>query len=197
MEQLSNWLSSVQQACMEYFICQEWSRVQGIKAICWFLHSTNISWALTWCQALFKCLEHACELAANDSCSKESWTLVGEPETWKLGYSTIHACGDAHRSSGDRSPRAGDSEMYLCCSITKSCQILCDPVDCSMLGLPFLHFLPEFAQTHVHWVGDAIQPPHPLSPASHPALNLSQHQGLFQCVSSSRQVAKVFEYTLS
>ena len=89
VEQLSNWLSSVQQACMECFMCQEWSRVQGMKAIRWFLRSTNISWALSRCQALFKCLEHACELAANYSCSKESWTLAGETETWKLSYSTI------------------------------------------------------------------------------------------------------------
>ena len=57
---------------------------------------------------------------------------------------------------------------------------LCDPTDCSMPGFPVLHCLPEFAQTHVHQVDDAIQPSHPLSPASPLAFNLSQHQGLFQ-----------------
>ena len=57
--------------------------------------------------------------------------------------------------------------------------------------LPGLHDLPEFAQTHVHWVGDAIQPSHPLSPTSPPALNLSQGQGLLQWVDSLHQVAKV------
>ena len=59
---------------------------------------------------------------------------------------------------------------------------------------PVLHCLPELAQIHVHWVGDAIQPSHPLSPPSPSALNLSQHQGLFQRVGSSHQVAKVSKY---
>ena len=59
---------------------------------------------------------------------------------------------------------------------------ICDSVDCSVPGFPVFHYLPEFAQTHVHWVSDAIQPSHPLSPPSAPALNLSQHQGLSQCV---------------
>ena len=66
----------------------------------------------------------------------------------------------------------------------------------SMPGLPFHHQLPEFTQTHVHWVGDAIQPFHPLSSPSLPALNLSQHQGLFKWVSSSHQVDKVLEFQL-
>ena len=66
-------------------------------------------------------------------------------------------------------------------------------MDCSMSGLPIHHQLPEFSQTHVHWVIDAIQPPHPLSSPSPPAFNLSQHQGLFQGVSSSNQVTKVLE----
>ena len=68
---------------------------------------------------------------------------------------------------------------------------LCDPMDCSTPGFPVYHQLPEFTQTHVHWVGDAIQPSHPLSSPSPPAFNLSQHQGLFNWVSSSHQVAKV------
>ena len=67
--------------------------------------------------------------------------------------------------------------FLLCCSVTKFCPTLCDPMDCSTPGFPVLHYLLEFAQTHVHWVGDAIQP-HPVSSPS-PALNLSQHQGLF------------------
>ena len=71
-----------------------------------------------------------------------------------------------------------------CChrSVGKSHPTLCDPIDCSTPGFPVLHYLLEFAQTHVHWVGDAIQPSHPLSPSSPPALNLSQHQGLFQWI---------------
>ena len=63
-------------------------------------------------------------------------------------------------------------------------------------GLPVHHQLPKFTQTHVHWVGDAIQPFHPLSSPSPPALNLSQHQGLFKWVSSSHQVPKVLEFQL-
>ena len=70
------------------------------------------------------------------------------------------------------------------------------PMDCSMPSLPVLHHLLEFAQTHVHWVSLAIQPSHPLSCPSSPAFNLSQHQGLFQWVGSSHQVAKVLELQL-
>ena len=73
---------------------------------------------------------------------------------------------------------------------------LCDPMDCSTPGLPVHHQLPEFTQTHVHWVGDAIQPFHPLLCPSPPAFSLSQHQGLFQWVGSSHQVAKVLELQL-
>ena len=79
-------------------------------------------------------------------------------------------------------------------SVTQSCPTLCDPMNQSMPGLPVHHQLPESTQTHVHWVGDAIQPSHPLSSPSLPALNLSQHQGLFKRVSSSHQVAKMLEF---
>ena len=72
----------------------------------------------------------------------------------------------------------------------------CDPMDCSTPGLPVHHQLPEFTQTHVHQVVDAIQPSHPLSSHSPSAFNLFQHQGLFQWVSSSHQVAKVLELQL-
>ena len=74
-------------------------------------------------------------------------------------------------------------------SITQPCPTLCNPTDCSTPGLPVHHQLPEFTQTHVHWVGDAIQPSHPLSSPSPPIFNLSQHQGLCQWFSSSHQVA--------
>ena len=73
---------------------------------------------------------------------------------------------------------------------------LWDPMDCSTPGLPVHHQLPELAQTHVHRAGDAIQPPHPLSPISPPAFNFFQHQGLFQWVISSHQVAKILEFQL-
>ena len=80
---------------------------------------------------------------------------------------------------GPESPRASGASgallLFSCCHVQ-----LGDPMDCSRPGFPVLHRLLEFAQTHVHWLGDAIQPSHPLSPSSPPDLTLSQHQGLFQ-----------------
>ena len=79
-------------------------------------------------------------------------------------------------------------------SVAQLCPTLCDPMNRSMPGLPVHHQLPESTQTHVHRVGDAIQPSQPLSSPSPPALNLSQHQGLFKWVSSSQQVAKYWSF---
>ena len=81
-------------------------------------------------------------------------------------------------------------------SVAQSCPTLCDPMDCSTPGLPAHHQLPEFTQAHVHRVGDAIQPSHPLSFLSPPAFSLSQPQVLFKWVSSSHQVAKVLKFYL-
>ena len=81
-------------------------------------------------------------------------------------------------------------------SVTQSCLTFCDPMNCSTPALPVHHQLPEPTQTHVHWVGDAIQLSHPLSSPSPPALSLAQHQGLFKWVSSSHEVAKVMEFQL-
>ena len=81
-------------------------------------------------------------------------------------------------------------------SVAQSCWTPWDPMDHSTPGLPVYHQLPEFTQTHVHWVSDAIQPSHPLSSPSPPAFNLSQHQGLFKWVNSSHQVAKRLEFQL-
>ena len=79
-------------------------------------------------------------------------------------------------------------------SVAQSCPALWDPTNCSTPGLPVHHQLPEFTQTHVHRVSDAIQPSHPLSSPSPPAPNPSHHQGLFQWVNSSCEVAKVLEF---
>ena len=82
--------------------------------------------------------------------------------------------------------------LWLACcyySVTQLCLTLCDHINC----IPVLHYLPEFAQTHVHCVTDAIQPSHPLLLPCPPSLNLSQHLGLFQWVNSSHQVTKVWE----
>ena len=81
-------------------------------------------------------------------------------------------------------------------SVAQSCPTLCDPMNHSTPGLPVHHQLLEFTQTHVHWVGDAIQPSHYLSSPSPPALSFSQNQDLFQWVSSSHKVAKVLEFQL-
>ena len=82
--------------------------------------------------------------------------------------------------------KGSETFLYLCIvvnqfsSVAQSCLTLCDPMNRSMPGLPVHHQLPEFTQTRVHRVGDAIQPSHPLSSPSPPACNPSQHQGLFQ-----------------
>ena len=81
-------------------------------------------------------------------------------------------------------------------SVTQSCPTPCDPMNRSTPGLPVHHQLPEFTQTHVHWVGDAIQPSHPLSSPSPPAPKPFQHQGLFKWVNCLHEVAKVLEFQL-
>ena len=86
--------------------------------------------------------------------------------------------------------------VFCCCWVAQLCLALCSPVECCTPGFPVLHcYLPEFVQTHVHHVGDAIQPSHPLSSPS-PALSLSQHQDLFKWISSLHQVAKGLEFEL-
>ena len=81
-------------------------------------------------------------------------------------------------------------------SVAQSCPTLCNPMNCSTPGFPVHNQLPEFTQTHVHRVGDAIQPSQSLLSPSPPSFNLSQHQGLLKSVSSSHQVAKVLEFQL-
>ena len=87
--------------------------------------------------------------------------------------------------------------FILFSSVAQWCLTLCNPMDYSMPAFPVHHQLPELAQTHVHKAGDAVQPYHPLSSPSPPAFNLSQHQGLFQWVSSLHQVAKVLGVSAS
>ena len=104
------------------------------------------------------------------------------------------------REGGEKEKREEKKEYLddLSSVQSLSCVTLCDPMDCSMPGFPVHHHLLELAQTHVHRVGDAIQPlsSYPLSSPSPPALNLSQNQGLFQWVSSLRQMAKILEVQL-
>jgi len=109
----------------------------------------------------------------------------------KTNHTTFHGC---HTHSLQWLTRCGVSVQFS--SVAQSCPTICNPMACRMPGLPVHHQLPELTQTHVHRVGDTIQPSHPLSSPSPPAFNLSQHQGLFQWVSSSQQGAKVLEFRL-
>ena len=86
--------------------------------------------------------------------------------------------------------------FFCCCSVTESCPTLCDPMNCTTPGFPVLHYLPDFAQTHIRWVSDASQSSHPLSAPSLLAIHLSQHQDLCQWVNSLHQVAQVSELRL-
>ena len=83
-----------------------------------------------------------------------------------------------------------------CCSAAQLCPTLWNPMDSSTPGFPVLHCLLEFAQTHVHWINDAIQPSHPLLPPSPPAFNLFQNQGLFQWVGSSHPKYWGFSFSI-
>ena len=109
----------------------------------------------------------------------------------------IHQVSDAIQPSNPLSfPSPALDLSVQFSSVAQSRPTLCDPMNRSMPGLTVHHQLLEFTQTHVHHVSDAIQPSHSLSSPSIPALNLSQHQGLSQWVSSSHQVAKVLEFQL-
>ena len=129
-----------------------------------------------------------------------TWS-VGD-QLWPVKEKRVHS---VVLGTSSPSPRLGVTlHKYIdyCCSVTKSCLTLCNPwkhfqpMEAWRTGFPVLHYLLEFVQTHVHWVSDAIQPSQPLSSPSPPAFNLSQHQDLFQWVSSSHQVAKVLEFQL-
>ena len=111
-----------------------------------------------------------------------------------------HPLRIVHDNQGIRNGRVlsmrGSYSGCCCCSVAQSCPTLFDLMNGSMPGFPVLHYLSKLAQTHVHWVSDAIQPSHFLLPPFLPACNLSQHQGLFQWAGSSHQVAKVLELQL-
>ena len=133
-------------------------------------------------------------LSSRKTGSWESWRdhMLGQAKTEKQAPQQGQACWKRPVSS----PGAAKDLMTQLSLVAQSCLTLCDPMDCSTPGLPVHHQPPEFIQTHVHWVSDAIQPSHPLSSPSPPALNLSQCQGFFKWVSSLHQVAKVLEFQL-
>ena len=118
--------------------------------------------------------------------------------TWKLVHHQIgrrpkekflqRRCTDGQQTRASNLNRSHYSVQFS--SVNQSCPILCDPMDCNTAGFPVHHQLQELVQ--IYWVGDAFQPSHPPSSHSPPAFNLSQHQGIFQWVSSSHQVGKVW-----
>ena len=110
---------------------------------------------------------------------------LGNPIDRGAWWSTVH-----------RVARVKHNLVTQFSSVTQSCPTFCDTMNYSMPGLSVHHQLPEFTQTHIHRVGDAIQPSHPLSSSSPPDPNPSQHQSLFQWVNSSHEVAKVLEFQL-
>ena len=141
---------------------------------------------------------------------------LGKVNTWHSGkdsdagkdWGQDGMVGWHHRQNGnelEQTPRDSEGQGSLArrslssvqfSSVAQSCPTLCNPMNCSTPGLPVYYQLPEFPQTHVHRVNDAIQPSHPLSSPSPPAPNPSQHQSLFQWVNSSHEVAKVLEFQL-
>ena len=129
-------------------------------------------------------------------CSVLAWRIPGTGEPGGL------LSMGSHRVRHDWSDLAAAAAVHKIdnsiqfSSVAQSCPTLWDPMNHSTPGLPVHHQLPEFTQTHVHQVSDAIQPSHPLSSPSPPAPNPSQLQGLFQWVNSSHEVAKVLEFQL-
>ena len=117
-------------------------------------------------------------------------TLLSQQATWALWLYAPLANQATCRHSAHRII-CGTAEKK---QVAQLCLTLCDPKDSSTPGFPVHHKLPEFTQTHVHWVSDAIQPSYPLLPPSPPAFNLSQHQSLFKWLSFLHQVAKVLEF---
>ena len=121
--------------------------------------------------------------------------IVQKPTNYKSSCQAPHP-GAWALWAARKHPVPKGSSNILVSSVAQSCPTLCNPMNRSTTGLPVHHQLLESTQTHVHWVSDAIQLSHPPSSPSPPALNLSQHQGLFKWVRSSHQVAKVLEFQL-
>ena len=156
---------------------------------------------------------HASEDEMATHSSVLAWRIPGTVEPGGLPSMGLHRVGHdwsdlaaadlshghrlcARHNSRYRKYKSEQDKWVQFSSVAQSCLTLCNPVNCSTPGLPVHHQLPEFTQTHVHWVCDAIQPSHPLSSPFPPAPNPSQHQSLFQWVNSSHEVAKVLEFQL-
>ena len=121
------------------------------------------------------------------------WDLIIKAETYRKEISAWEY--SSSRGKESRVSVKGFSSVQFS-SVAQLCPTLCDPMNRSTPGLPVQHQLPEFTQTHIHRVSDAIQPSHPLLSPSPPDPNPSQHQSLFQWINSSHEVAKVLEFQL-
>ena len=123
--------------------------------------------------------------------------MLGEAGVWVVddGHYLFHSTGAFKLFLGGGKELSKKQVQFS--SDLQSCPTLCDPMACSMSGLPVYLPLWEFTQTHVHWVSDAIQSSHPLSSPSPPTFNLSQHWVLFKWVSSLHQVAKVWDFSFN
>ena len=154
------------------------------------------------------CVRIFCGVCYHSQVSRTSWSPLNQSVWWQghgIGMvmcSRVIATAPGPTFPGWPALRCGSVLLWLSSnkiqfsSVAQSCPTLRDPVDHSTPGLPVHHWLLEFTQTYVHWVGDAIQPSHPLLSPSPPAFNLSQHEGLFQWVSSLHQVGRVLEFQL-
>ena len=132
-----------------------------------------------------------------------TWASSQEPFCTFLPKATVSKIGQSWEYLHNRNLKVCNLQLFFSrkllvkhLSSVQSCPTLCDPMNCSTPGLPVHHQLLEFTQTHVHWVGDAIQPSHPLSSPS-PAPNPSQHQGFFQWVNSCMRWPKYWSFSLS
>ena len=125
-----------------------------------------------------------------------SWTNLAQILSWAGRHGLSQGCGHLRLDWKIYFLAGWHSCSVQFNSLTQLCRTRCDPMNHSTPSLPVHHQLPEFTQTHVHQVGDAIQPFHTLPSPSPPASNHSQHQGLFQWVNSSHEVAKVLEFQL-
>ena len=158
--------------CPCVFLFQDWGTYSPTCLECWLLR------AYSWRSQEFLWNKESCLSQEYTPFLRGSLYLVTGPSRSKRSShpATVGGIMSGHHSS--RTPFRIDWVQFS--SIPQSCLTLRDPMDCSTPGHPVYHQLPEFTQTHLHWVSDAIQPSHPLLSPSSPAFSLSQHQGLFK-----------------
>ena len=157
-----------------------------VKKLVTLTHSETLAYlSVKWVDFISQFISVQCNLIR---CNSIHHRMLSYSFAWNLKFylQVISTPPDLHKSARILSVQFS--------SVAQWCPTLCNPMNRSTPGLPVHHQLPEFTQTQVHWVSDAIQPSHPLSSPSPPAPNPSQHQSLFQWVNSSHEVAKVLEF---